>query len=260
MLDDITAYKKRETERKKKIISPDVLQEKIALSRPVRDFRAALAGSPVSLIAEVKKMSPSKGVLRAEFNHLDVARLYARSGAAAISVLGDEHFFAGGSAIVNTIASDTEITLPVMFKDFIASEYQICEARAANADALLLIVRTLDQQTLQQLIARTRELGMSALVEAFDQQDVERALEAGADIIGINNRDLNTFKTNFAKTEQLMALIPDTIITVSESGIHSRDDVDFMQNLGFNAMLVGESIITQPDMSLKIRELITPRA
>lgn len=256
MLAEIAAHKKNETERKQIALPLEHLQEKVTSSRPVRDFKSALKQDGVSLIAEVKKKSPSKGLLKNDFNHLEVARFYAGSGAAAISVLGDEHFFAGGSEIVNTISCDNNITLPVMFKDFIASEYQVYEARAANADALLLIVRIMDQPTLEHLIAKTRQLGMSALVEAFDEQDVRRALEAGADIIGINNRDLDTFKTNFAKTERLARLIPADIVTVSESGIHTRDDVDFMASIGFNAMLVGEAILAEQNMQMKINELL----
>lgn len=256
MLNEITAYKAIETRNKSHVISLETLQEKVILSRPVRDFKAALSQDSISLIAEVKKKSPSKGILKENFDHLDIARLYAGCGASAISVLGDEHFFAGGSDIVNKIASDNQIAIPVMFKDFITSEYQVYEARAANADALLLIVRIMSQPVLEQLIEKTRQLGMSALVETFDEQDVQRAIDAGADIIGINNRDLDTFQTDFLKTERLIKLIPQSIVTVSESGIHSRKDVDFMQTLGFNAMLVGESLITEKNIPSKIAELL----
>ncbi|ATX77059.1 indole-3-glycerol phosphate synthase TrpC [Reinekea forsetii] len=256
MLDDIVAYKKHETESKEKQLTISQLKQQIKKARSPRNFKHALSGANISLIAEVKKKSPSKGILKENFNHLEIAKLYQKAGVSAISVLGDEHFFAGSSEIVRSIASNSDISVPVMFKDFIASEYQLYEARASNADAVLLIVRILDQNTLKDLIAKTHELGMSALVETFDESDVKRALEAGAEIIGINNRDLDTFKTDFEKTRRLMELIPDNIITVSESGIHTREDVLFMESLGFNAMLIGESIICQEDIPGKISEIM----
>lgn len=256
MLDDIVAYKRHETESKEKRLSIEELKQRVATARPPRDFKQSLADGSISLIAEVKKKSPTKGILKENFNHLETAKLYSQSGATAISVLGDEHFFAGGSDIVRTIASDPEITIPVMFKDFIASEYQLYEARTCNADAVLLIVRILDQATLTDLISKAHQLGMAALVETFDEDDVRRALEAEAEIIGINNRDLDTFQTDFAKTRRLMELIPDHIITVSESGIHTRDDVLFMASLGFDAMLVGESIICHENIPEKIDALM----
>ena len=257
MLEDIVAYKKHETESKKKNTSVEELIERVASAREPRDFKLALSEGTISLISEVKKKSPSKGTLKPDFNHLEIAKEYAKSGASVISVLGDEHFFGGGADIVRKIASDSDITLPVMFKDFISSEYQLYEARASNADAVLLIVRILDQSTLCSLIQKTKELGMSALVETFDESDIKRALEAGAEIIGINNRDLETFETDFEKTKKLISFIPEHIITVSESGIHTREDVQLMESLGFDAILVGESIVKHSDIPAKINELLS---
>lgn len=259
MLEDIIEYKINETKLKQQHRSLERLKElldKTENFRAIRDFRSAINQPTIMLIAEIKQKSPSKGILRKKFDPLELAMAYQRAGAAAISVLGDEHFFAGSADTVKSVATSEHIGIPVMFKDFICSEYQMYEARACSADAVLLIVRTLDQDVLEHLLRLSIKLGMAALVETFDEEDIDRAIEAGADIIGINNRDLNTFKTDFSRTEKLIGRIPDTVIKVSESGINSRGDVRIMAEMGFNAMLVGEAIITHDDVEQKIAMLL----
>ncbi|MCL2897116.1 indole-3-glycerol phosphate synthase TrpC [Brenneria tiliae] len=257
MLDEIVAHKKRENGIKQKEVPLSEIKELSTVARPTRDFKSALSKVGISMIAEVKMKSPSKGILKNNFNHLEIAKLYAKAGVSAISVLGDKHFFGGGSEIVKTVAIEPEINVPVMFKDFIISEYQVYEARVVHADAVLLIVRIMDQKKLELLINKAKDLKMAALVETFDEIDVKRALKAGADIIGINNRDLDTFRINFNKTSNLMQLIPNNIVTVSESGIHTRKDVQLMKEMGFDAMLIGESIIQSDDVISKINEFLS---
>lgn len=259
MLEDIIEYKINETKLKLRRRTLQSIKELLAQTeniRPVRDFKSALTAGTISLIPEIKRKSPSKGVLRENFDPIELAASYQRAGASAISVLGDEHFFAGGADVVKSVATSERIEIPVMFKDFICSEYQMYEARACSADAVLLIVRILDQKVFEDLLLLSKELGMAALVETFDEEDVDRAIAAGSDIIGINNRNLDTFKTNFSRTEKLISKIPGHVTTVSESGINTREDVRAMAAMGFDAMLVGESIIIQKDVEQKIAELL----
>ena len=260
MLEDIVEYKINEIKLRQRHRSLESIKELLVQtenSRSVRNFKSSLTIGSISLIAEVKRKSPSKGVLRKNFDPLELAASYQRAGASAISVLGDEHFFAGGPDVVKSIATSKSINIPVMFKDFICSEYQIYEALSCSADAVLLIVRILDQKVLEDLVQLSRELGLAALVETFDAEDIDRAIAAGADIIGINNRDLDTFKTDFSRTEKLIRKIPEHVITVSESGIKSREDVRAMEAMGFDAMLIGESIVVQDNVEWRIAELLS---
>jgi len=259
MLEDIIEYKINETKLKQRSRTLESIIEFLSQNkniRPARDFKSALTEGNISLISEIKRKSPSKGELRGNFDPLKLAASYQRAGASAISVLGDEHFFAGGANVVKLVATSKNIEIPVMFKDFICSEYQMYEARACSADAVLLIVRVLDQKVLENLLLLSKKLGMGALVETFDEEDIDRAIAAGADIVGINNRDLDTFKTNFSRTEKLIRRIPDHVTTVSESGINTREDVHAMDAMGFDAMLVGESILIHEDVEKKIIELL----
>jgi indole-3-glycerol phosphate synthase len=232
---------------------------------PARSLSAALRGETLRLIAEVKRASPSAGALRDDLDAVTTARLYRENGAAAVSVLTEERHFRGSledlTRIVETFERDAEehgdaaSRLPVLRKDFIFHPYQLYEARAAGADAVLLIVAILSDGQLHEFLHVTEHLGMEALVEVHDEQEVERALAAGARLIGINNRDLRTFVTDLRTTERLRPLIPNDCVVVSESGIGGAEQAALVRGWGVDAILVGEAIVTARDMAAKIREL-----
>jgi indole-3-glycerol phosphate synthase len=223
---------------------------------PSRDFRAALAAPGMSLIAEIKRRSPSKGDLRPALDPASMASAYERGGARAISVLCEPEFFGGSSD--DLVAARSAVRLPALWKDFILERVQLEEARARGADAALLIVRMLGDE-LASLVAGCRELGLMPLVEIFNEDDLERALDAGADVIGVNHRDLETFEEDPSATKRLRPLVPDDVILVAESAISTRADVEALEAIGVHAMLVGEAIVTAPDPEAKIRELLTPQ-
>jgi indole-3-glycerol phosphate synthase len=254
------------------------LRAAIADAPPPRPLDAALRHPDrATLIAEVKKASPSKGVLIEQFDPLALARAYAANGAAAISVLTDARFFQGSLDYLQGIrglgleagglrleqetwqiqASSLKPPIPLLRKDFIVDPYQVYEARAAGADALLLIVAALADGALRELLALTHELGMQALVEVHDEAELERALAAGAGLIGINNRDLHTFVTTLDTTRRLALLLPreNRPIVVSESGIVTAADVARVRGWGVDAVLVGEALVTAPDIARRVREL-----
>lgn len=218
-----------------------------------RDMLAALRGEQVSLIAEVKRASPSKGLLTKDFAPVLSAAAYAHNGAAAISVLTDEDFFQGSLAYLRAIRNAVE--LPLLRKDFVIDPYQVYEGRAAGADAILLIVAALTDAQLADLYALTVELGMTALVEAHHEYEMERALRLGADLIGINNRDLKTFHVDLATTGRLAGLVDDDVVLVAESGIHSAAEARAMGRLGASAILVGESLMKAADTVALARAL-----
>lgn len=255
MLSEIVKYKKAEVNEKIASFSIDALEQRAAQARPVRNFRMVLQQPNLSIIAEVKYRSPSKGILRADFDPVSLALSYQAGGARAISVLADSRFFGGGAFVVRQVANDTRIQLPVMYKDFIISEYQILEARAAGADAVLIIARIISNQKLSALLKLAARLGMDALVETFDENDIEMALTCGASIIGINNRDLNSFETDFNRTERLFQLLPEHVVAVTESGICSYQDMLTMAAIGFDSALIGETIIKAKLPALMIKQL-----
>lgn len=207
-----------------------------------------------ALIAELKKASPSKGLIRSDFNPESIAQAYARGGASALSVLTDERFFAGRAEYLTRVRHTC--SLPVLRKDFIIDEYQVYEARAIGADALLLIVAALDHDRLESLLGLTHELGMDALVEVHTAPELERAVAAGADLIGINNRSLSTFRTNLETTRSLAPSVPGDRFLVSESGIRSPDDIAMLAGCGVKAVLVGEALMRQPDVEEATRLLL----
>ena len=222
----------------------------------VRDFAEALRGPGISLIAEVKKASPSKGILRADFDPVALAQQYAGGGASAISVLTDEEHFQGTLGDLRAIREALPGGPPLLRKDFLFDEYQVFEARANGADMLLLITAMLETGAVAELIRLTATLGMTALVEVHDEGEVERALQAGADVIGINNRDLRTFEVDLATTERLRPLIPPEKAVVAESGIFTRDDMRRLSTCDVQAVLIGEALVTAPDPGAKVRELL----
>lgn len=243
------------TERKTRAPLADVEARAKNAPKPL-DFAAALTRYPLSLIAEVKKASPSKGQFVEDLDVAALARTYVSNGAAAVSVLTDGPFFQGSLADMKAVRAVTGLAgVPVLRKDFIVDPYQVYEARAWGADALLLIVAVLEQGLLRDLLALTRSLGMEALVEVHDGTEAGRAVEAGAQVIGINNRDLRTFVTDLKTTERVIGSIPRDRIAVSESGIATRADAERLYGIGARAVLVGEALILAPDTAAKVREL-----
>ena len=257
MLSQIISNSLQELEHKKRIL-PMTELKKMALEQPMPiDLVATLRGDDIKVIAEVKKASPSRGVIVHDFDPVRVARIYADNRAAAISVLTEEKYFQGNLEylrdIKKVLGSDR---LPLLRKDFIFDPYQIYQSRAYGADSLLLIVAILNPGKLQELLGISHELDMSCLVEVHNESEVEVALSSEARIIGINNRDLNTFKVDFAVTERLRPLIPPDCIVVSESGIKDRNDIDKCRQLGIDAVLIGESLISATDIAARMKELL----
>lgn len=258
-LTGILLHKHREVSRQQLKIPLHVVQQQAAVAPPVRDFAAALQrNGSVALIAEVKKASPSKGVLLENFDHLELAQTYMRNGAAAISVLTDMHFFQGSLKFLQGIRAMQTQPAPLLRKDFLLDPYQVYESRAYGADAILLIVAALDDAILKNLLELTYALGMAALVEVHAAEEVYRALEAGARIIGVNNRNLHTFETNLTITEHLASLLPTDAsrpILVSESGISTSVDIARLRSCGVDAVLVGEALVKSSDIGARVREL-----
>ena len=259
ILDEIIAAKRPELALQKEAVPLAELERRIA-GQPARlDLAGALRGKGVSLIAEVKKASPSRGLLCPDFDAVRLAGTYAEYGATAISVLTDPRFLGELDHIVQIRDSGVAHGTPVMRKDFIFDRYQLYEARAAGADALLLIVAVLSPVQLMELHEETLSLGMQCLVEVHDEGELAVALEAGAQIVGVNNRDLTTFFTDLGVTHRLAPRIPRDKVIVSESGISSQDDVGQMAQVSVHAVLVGEALVTAPDVGAKVRELAGSR-
>ena len=219
------------------------------------DFAGALRGDSIRLIAEVKKASPSRGLLCPDFDPVRLADAYTSHGAAAISVLTDPRFQGELEHIRRIKESGASRQAPVLRKDFIFDPYQVYEARAAGADALLLIVAILTAEQLPDLLVLSQQLAMRCLVEVHDESELDRALDAGAEVVGINNRDLRTFQTDLSVTMNLAPRFPSGKILVSESGINSQDHLRQLAAVGVNAVLVGEALVTATDVSAKVREL-----
>lgn len=255
VLDEICAHKRQEVARRSIETPVEQLRDAIDASRTrPRDFRNALRAEGISLIAEVKRASPSRGALIENVDSVELGAVYEEGGARAISVLTDEKFFKGSLDDLTWVHQG--VSLPCLRKDFVIDEYQVYEARAAQADAILLIVRILSDQQARDYLDLVRSLGMAALVEAHNEAEIERALEIGAHIIGINNRDLDTLDVDINTTIQLKKLVPGGHVLVSESGIHARDHVRMLEDGGIDAILVGEALVTSDDIQAKIRELL----
>ncbi len=255
MLDKIIAQKREEVEQRKKAATITYLQERITRQKPVLDLVPALKGDSIRLIAEVKQASPSRGILSPNFNPTELARTYTECGAAAISVLTEANYFMG--SIEYLAAIKAVVGLPLLRKDFIFDLYQVYESRAYGADALLLIAAILSQEQLKELISLSHSLGLRCLVEVHNKDEVERAILSEAEIIGINNRDLNTFAVDIATTRRLRPLISQERIVVSESGIKSSRDIEKLRKWGVDAVLVGEALVTAGDTRAKMKELLT---
>jgi indole-3-glycerol phosphate synthase len=255
ILDEILGHKRAELAAARAHEAPEKLARRAEeCGEPVRDFASAIALSPEPrVIAEVKRRSPSRGEIRADFDPVACARAYDAGGAAAISVLTDESFFGGHLDYLAAVRR--AVGVPLLRKDFVIDAYQIDEARVAGADAVLLIAAALDQDELASLRARAESLGLCALVEVHDEAELDAALASGARVIGINNRDLRTFETDLAVTERLAPRVPQGVVVVAESGIFTRTDMARLAASGAQAFLVGESLMREADMAGALRRL-----
>ena len=251
ILQKIIGVKAREVMEKKKHTSLYELEK-----RPfpeMRDFKGALQTSGLSVIAEIKRMSPSEGLIREDFNPDAIAIIYQENGASAISALTDSGFFGGSDEY--PIIIKNAVDLPVLRKEFIIDPYQILESRVLGADAILLIASVLDASELSDFIQQTSELGMDCLIEVHNADELDCALKTGASIVGINNRNLKTFEVSLDTSIDIKSRIPDEIVTVSESGIHTHADMIRLEEVGFNAVLVGTSLMRSDDIGQKLRDL-----
>ena len=255
ILDKIVATKRQEISAAKTAIPEEQLRSQLADAPPVRNFFNALAShAGIALIAEVKKASPSKGIIREEFDPVDIAGAYQRHGACCISVLTDEPYFQGQLDYLSKIRDHVET--PLLRKDFLIDRYQLLEARVAGADAVLLIAECLDDCNLRMLHNEALQLGMTPLVEFYEPENLIRVLEAGATLIGVNNRNLHTFETDLEHAIRLRGQVPKDCLMVGESGIHSREDALRLQEAGIEAMLVGEHLMAQEDVGAAVERLL----
>ena len=255
ILDEIVENKKAEVESSKRAFPLEVLQEKLKDALPERNFFDAInPNGRLKIISEIKHASPSKGIFRDDFDPVEIAKSYSKGGASAISVLTDEKYFKGKLSYLKSIRENVDT--PLLRKDFIVDPYQVYEARFYGADALLLIVAALDQLSLSRLLELTHSLNMNAIVEVHDAEELERALDAGARIIGINNRDLRTFNVDLNVSVNLSRKIPEGKIVIAESGIGSIDDIDNLRAQGVHVFLIGETFMKAPDPGEKLKELI----
>jgi len=257
ILEQIVDSKRRELKRRKADEKMYDLEDKIRVLPLPLNLSGSLMGGGVRLIAEAKKASPSKGILRENYDPSSLASIYAQNGAAAMSVLTEvDHFQGSLDHMMLARKGLGQSSLPILRKDFIFDPYQVYEARAYGADAVLLIVAILSPGLLEELLATCRNIWMQALVEVHSLHELELALGVGAEIIGINNRDLKTFETSLSTTEELVPYFPKDKIIVSESGINRTEDIARLQQIGVHAALIGEALVTQEDPGAKIRELI----
>jgi indole-3-glycerol phosphate synthase len=252
-LEKIIKHKKEEIEISKQQVPLEKLKDNLNIQK--RDFNAAISKNGLNLIAEIKKASPSRGIIRENFNYREIAVTYEKSSVSAISVLTDNKFFMGSLRILQEVAN--LVNIPVLRKDFIIDPYQIYETNVCNADALLLIVACLEKNQLSEYLGLAQDLHMNALVEVHNEDELDIALDCGEKIIGINNRDLKTFKIDLQVTFNLIKKIPDKKYTVvSESGINDSNDIEKLRKAGINAVLIGESLMRAEKIEDKIKEFI----
>lgn len=257
ILDQILKTKAEEVAADQIRLPLDQLKQHLAVCEPTRGFAETLRSRSLidtAIIAEVKKGSPSKGIIRADFDPLAIACTYQLAGATCLSVLTDEQYFYGSLDYLRQIREVVE--LPLLRKDFIIDPYQVYQARAAGADAILLIAAALDDAMLRELAVLAAELKLDTLLEVHDEQELERALKIPVDLIGINNRNLKTFVTDLSITESLAGRIPSQQVAVAESGLHSREDIERLKTAGAGAFLIGESLMREDDIEAKLRSLI----
>ena len=253
-LDAIVDSVRQEIDLKKRKTSPSALRDRPLFHLPCRGFAASLEGETRQVIAEVKRASPSQGLIRQEFDPIQIAKAFAAGKASALSVLTEERFFQGSLLYLERIKA--QVSLPLLRKDFILDGYQLLEARSFGADAVLLIAALLDPILLKELKDQAQALSLDALVEVHTEAELEGALKAGADLIGINNRDLRTFEVKLETTERLMPMMPRGISVVCESGIESAEQIKRLEGLGIRIFLVGETLMRAADPEAKLRELL----
>jgi len=254
VLDRIIEARRAAIAHRKKSVPETALRFGVKYAKPVRDFAAALTRESLNVIAELKKASPSRGLIRADFDPVALAKSFEAAGAAALSVLTEEEFFQGDLKYMRDARA--AVGLPVLRKDFIIDPWQVWEARATDADSFLLIVAGLGDALLGELLALGRELGMEPLVEVHTREELARALAAGARILGVNNRDLRTLDVRVETSEELIATIPDECIAVCESGLRTHSDLARLRAAGFDAFLIGEHLMAQPDPAAALRNLL----
>lgn len=257
MLKTIVDYKRKEIKESKASLSLSELKKRLNdINQGTRDFKKALLGNKrgTRIIAEIKKASPSKGIICKNFNPIDIAKTYEDNGAIAISVLTEKRYFQGDLKFISLIKK--KVSIPLLRKDFIIDSYQIYETRLVGGDAVLLIVSILDHIQLKDLISLTRELGMECLVEVHSDSEMDMALKSDCSIIGINNRDLKTFKTDINTTLRLIKRVPNNRIVISESGIERREDIELLKDAGVHAFLIGETLMKENNIAYKLSSLI----
>ncbi|HXJ13390.1 MAG TPA: indole-3-glycerol phosphate synthase TrpC [Candidatus Limnocylindrales bacterium] len=258
VLDRILEARRAEVDHRKRVLPETALKYGVKAAPPVRNFAAALSRDAINILAELKPASPSRGIIRDPFDAPALGKALSEAGAAALSVLTEGEFFRG--SLKNLRDARKEIVLPVLRKDFIFDPWQVWESRANDADSFLLIVAALADEQLRALIALGRELGMEPLVEVHTCEELERALPAGARIIGVNNRDLKTLTVRMETSFELIEHIPEECIAVAESGLRSHDDLQKLRAAGFDAFLIGEHLMLSPDPAAALRALLVPPA
>ena len=254
ILEELSALRRADAEEAAKAVPYGALEKRIAEMPAPRDFRAAFAGPGIHVIAELKKASPSEGLIRPDFDPAAIARTYAATGAAAMSVLCEPPRFLGGEACLKTVRATVET--PLIYKDFLTTDYQVAAARAAGADACLLIAAVLDDAALGHLLGLAHAFGLTALVETHTEEEVRRAVGVGAKLIGVNCRDLRTFRTDPAITAELVAKIPSGVTRIGESGIKTHADILKVKAAGADGFLIGTTLMRAPDPGAKLRELV----
>lgn len=254
ILDDILEYRKKQLAYEKEVLGEKQIMDKAAEDERIPyDFAAALQKKGLSVIAEVKKASPSKGVIREDFTPVGIAQEYEKAGADALSVLTEEHYFKGSSQYLQAIRS--KVRIPILRKDFIIDEYQLYESLVIGADAVLLIAAILDEFTITRFLRIADTLGLQCLVEAHNKEELQKAVDAGGRMIGINNRDLKTFDVDLHTTQELAKLVPEGRIIVSESGITTNNDMKQAASYGADAVLIGETLMRSADSGQELKSL-----
>lgn len=254
ILDEIAEYTRIRVENaKKKVPAEEMKRQALELPKKTFAFEKALNTDKIGFICEVKKASPSKGLISPDFDYIGTAKQYDAAGASAISVLTEPKYFQGDNRYLTEIKEN--VSIPVLRKDFTVDEYMIYEARVINADCILLICAILSEEELTRYLSIADSLGLSAIVEAHDEDEVNMALRAGARIIGVNNRDLKTFTVDIENSIRLRKLVPDNVIFVAESGIKTRQDIKRLESMGVNAVLIGETLMRSKNISDTINEL-----
>lgn len=254
ILDELAAYAKERVQRAQAVKSlEDLRRQALALPKGEHSFYKALGKTELSFICECKKASPSKGIIAQSFPYLEIAKRYQQAGADCISVLTEPKWFLGRDAYLQEIAQNVQ--LPCLRKDFIVDEYMLYEAKLLGAAAVLLICTLLNEEQLRKYLAICEQLGLDALVEAHDEQEVQLALRAGARIIGVNNRNLKDFTVDMENSMRLRALVPPEVLFVAESGVRNAEDVRHLKSIGVDAVLIGEALMRAPDIAGLLREL-----